>query len=208
MQRHAAPNRLRGPLPGSKLSDVQPPEMINAGEVILRRWDLQHAEEAAAAVRESLPELQPFLPWARDEYDVGDAREFVERSTDGWAKGEEFNYAMFNADGDLVGSIGLMTRMGPGVLEIGYWLRTAYTGRGYMTAAVDAVTRVALTLPGIDRVAIRHDAANARSAAVAERTGFAEVERRTAKAETSSQSGTEIVRERRSEREATGVGAS
>ena len=194
--------RLRDSPFGSKLSDVQPPEIIKADELVLQRWEMRWAEEGAAAVRESLPELQPFLPWARDEYDVADARDYVKRSMDGWDKGDEFNYAILNSDGDLVGSIGLMTRMGPGVLEIGYWLRTVYTGRGYMTAAVEALTRVALTLPGIERVAIRHDAANVRSAAVAERAGFAEVERRKAETEAAGDSRTEVVRERRSERPA------
>ena len=51
-------------------------------------------------------------------------------------------------------------------------MRTAYTGRGYMTAAVDALTRVALVLPGVERVAIRHDVASAASAAVAAKAGF------------------------------------
>ncbi|MEV6492850.1 GNAT family N-acetyltransferase [Actinoplanes sp. NPDC051633] len=157
---------------------MKPPEIVAAGELVLKRWELRWADEAAAAVRESLPELQPFLPWARDDYDVGTAREFVERSDDGWADGTEFNYAIFDAAGELVGSIGLMTRMGPGVLEIGYWLRTSRTGQGYMTAAVEAITRVAFELPGIDRAAIRHDVRNARSAAVAERAGFVEVQRR------------------------------
>src|SRR3712207_441644 len=140
---------------------MEPPETINAGELVLKRWRPEWADEAATAVRESLPELRPFLPWAHDDYDADASRAFITMSVDKWVEGTEFNYAIFTTVGDLIGSIGLMTRMGPGVLEIGYWLRTPYTGRGHMTAAVNALARVALTLPGIDRVAIRHDAANA-----------------------------------------------
>src|SRR6185312_7575810 len=106
-------------------------------------------------------------------------------------KGEEFNYAIFTAAGDLIGSIGLMTRMGPGVMEIGYWLRTPFTGRGYMTAAVEGLTGVALGLPGIERVAIEYDAANTRSAAVAARAGFSEVRRYDREPEAPGCSGTE-----------------
>jgi len=87
--------------------------------------------------------------------------------------------------------------MGPGVLEIGYWLRTSQTGHGYMTAAVDALARVALALPGIERVALRHDAGNSRSAAVAERAGFVEVERVSRRPEAAGHTGVEIIRERR-----------
>jgi ribosomal-protein-serine acetyltransferase len=89
-----------------------------------------------------------------------------------WDEGTEYGYAIFTATGDLIGSIGLMSRMGPGTLEIGYWLRTPLAGRGHMTAAVTALTEVAFALPGIDRVVIRHDPANGASAAVAAKAGF------------------------------------
>jgi ribosomal-protein-serine acetyltransferase len=179
---------------------MEPPEMINAGELVLRRWEHAWADEGSVAVRESLPELKPFLPWATDGYDTEASRTFIEKSVEDWDKGTTFNYGIFTAGGDLVGGIGLMTRMGPGVLEIGYWMRTAYTGRGYMTAAVEALTRVALTLPGIERVAIRHDVANVASAAVAGKAGFVEISRVNREPEAPSETGTDVIRERRAGR--------
>jgi len=176
---------------------MEPPEMVEAGRVVLKRWEPQWADEATAAVRESLAELKAFLPWAKDDYDTGAARAFIETSLDKWAGGTEFNYAIFTTIGDLVGAIGLMTRMGPGVVEIGYWTRTPQAGRGYMTAAVDALTRVALTLPGVERAAIRHDAANVASAAVATKAGFMEVERIDREPQAPGETGTDVIRERR-----------
>ena len=184
-------------MPARKLAGMEPPEMINAGNLVLKRWELPWAAETAAAVRESLPELKPFLPWATDGYDEAAARGFIETSVRGWDGGTEFNYAIFTAVGELIGAIGLMTRMGPGVLEIGYWLRTPYAGRGHMTAAVDVLARVALGLPGIERVAIRHDAANGASAAVAAKAGFAEVARERRDPEAPGETGTDVIRERR-----------
>ncbi|MFC3990942.1 GNAT family N-acetyltransferase [Actinoplanes siamensis] len=156
---------------------MEAPEMINAGELVLKRWEPEWAEEAAAAVRESLPELEPFLPWATAGYGLEESRAYIRSSVENWAAGTESNYAIFTSTGELVGSIGLMTRMGPGTLEIGYWTRTPWAGRGYMTAAVRALTRVALTLSGVERVVIRYDAANRPSAAVAAKAGFTEVDR-------------------------------
>ena len=153
------------------------PEMINAGELVLKRWEPAWATEAAAAVQESLPELKPFLPWAKDGYSPDEGRGFIEMSVDSWAAGTEFNYAVFTTVGEIAGSIGMMTRLGPGTLEIGYWMRTRFAGRGHMTAAVRALTRVALTLPGVQRVVIRFDEANKASAAVAAKAGFVEVDR-------------------------------
>lgn len=178
---------------------MEPPEMVNAGELVLKRWEPAWADDAAIAVRASLPELKPFLPWATDNYDAEVSRAFIEASVADWAKGTAFNYGIFTAVGDLVGGIGLMTRMGPGVLEIGYWMRTAYTGRGHMTAAVEALTRVALTMPGIERVAIRHDVANAASAAVACKAGFVETSRVDRDPEAPGETGTDVLRERRTD---------
>jgi ribosomal-protein-serine acetyltransferase len=176
---------------------MEPPEMINAGAIVLKRWELAWADEAAAAIRESLPELRPFLPWATATYDAEASRTFITTSVADWDKGTTFNYGIFTTTGDLAGGIGLMSRMGAGVLEIGYWMRTPYAGRGYMTAAVEALTRVALTLPGIERVAIRYDVANAASAAVAAKAGFVEVSRVRREPEAPGETGTDVVRERR-----------
>ncbi|MGK5741521.1 GNAT family N-acetyltransferase [Micromonospora sp. URMC 103] len=101
------------------------------------------------------------------------------------------------AAGDLSGSCGLMTRMGAGTLEIGYWIHSGQTRRGYATGAVRALTSVALTLPGVDRVAIRHDAANPASGAVAAKAGFTEVERVHREPEAPGDTGVEVIWERR-----------
>jgi len=88
--------------------------MINAGELVLKRWEPAWASEATAAVRESMPKLKAFLPWATDAYDVEASRSIIETSVTNWGAGTTFNYAIFTAVGDLAGGIGLMTRMGPG----------------------------------------------------------------------------------------------
>jgi ribosomal-protein-serine acetyltransferase len=173
---------------------MEPPEMINAGELVLKRWETEWAPAAVEAIQESLPELRQFLPWATDTYGLEESREYIARSRADWDAGTQYNYAIFTAIGELAGSIGLMTRMGPGVLEIGYWTRTPYAGRGFMTAAVRAITRVALTLPGIERVAIKHDEANKASGAVAIKAGFAEAAREAREIEAPGESGTTIIR--------------
>jgi ribosomal-protein-serine acetyltransferase len=56
--------------------------------------------------------------------------------------------------------------------EIGYWCRTSLTGNGYITEAVIGITRFAFETLEAERVEIRCDAANERSAAVALRAGY------------------------------------
>ncbi|GAA1652418.1 hypothetical protein GCM10009828_097000 [Actinoplanes couchii] len=165
--------------------------MINAGALVLKRWELAWAEELTAAVRESLPELKPFLPWAADDYELASARAYLADSDQRWEKGTDFQYAVFTTIGDLIGSIGLHTRRGPDTMEIGYWLRTPFAGRGHTTAAVRTLTRVVSALPGITKVAIVHDVRNLASGRVAEKAGFTEAARRVTEA-----GDTEIIRER------------
>lgn len=165
--------------------------MINAGALVLKRWELPWAGELTAAVRESLPELTPFLPWADDAYEEANARAFIADAGTCWDKGTDFQYALFTTIGELIGAVGLHTRLGPDTLEIGYWLRTPFTGRGHTTAAVEALTRVIFTLPGITRAAIRHDIRNTASARVAEKAGYTESSRHVTEA-----GATEIIRTR------------
>ena len=81
---------------------------------------------------------------------------------------------MVEPDGDrVVGASGLHHRQGPAIIEIGYWIRTDATHRGYATMAARALTTAAFAhLDDIDEVQIRMDAGNRRSAAVPPRLGF------------------------------------
>jgi ribosomal-protein-serine acetyltransferase len=157
-----------------------PPEEVDAGPIVLRRWQADWASDLLAAVRASLPQLQASgAEWAEDDYSLDSAHEYMDRVARNWAEQSSFSYAIITLpDGEVIGAASLMTRMGPGVLEIGYWVHSDYTGRGYATAAAVALTQVALSMDTVEKVAIRHDARNRASARVAERAGYVEVGRR------------------------------
>ena len=69
-------------------------------------------------------------------------------------------------------SCGLHHRSGTGTPEIGYWIDTDHTGRGYATETAVLLRDVALARPDIESVIIRHDRANPASGRVAARAGF------------------------------------
>ncbi|MGH3087678.1 MAG: GNAT family N-acetyltransferase, partial [Rubrobacteraceae bacterium] len=56
--------------------------------------------------------------------------------------------------------------------EIGYWLRTSFTGKGYMTEAVKGIAAFAFDELGAQRVEIKCDPLNEKSVRVAKRCGF------------------------------------
>jgi RimJ/RimL family protein N-acetyltransferase len=87
--------------------------------------------------------------------------------------GEQWLFAIWSGSAErLFGGAGLHPRIGEDGLEMGYWLQADATGKGFMTEAADALTRLALQQPGIERVQIRCDPENVASAAVPRRLGF------------------------------------
>lgn len=151
---------------------VLPPETVDLDGFHLRRPTLDDTQALHDAVKASFAELHPWMPWCTEPVELSDQREFIERSETGWSEQTTFNWLIVDAGGHLIGTIGLMDRVGPGGLEVGYWLRTDATGRGVMTRAAARVTDIALGLPGVERVEIHCDAANVASSAVPRRLGY------------------------------------
>lgn len=151
-----------------------PPETIEAGELTLCRERVEHAEALAATVAENLDELRPWMQWARPEAGTtAYQRRRLLATRRKWRRGPDYSYVLIHGvSGELVGACGLHRRVGPGGIEIGYWVDRHHWGRGYATAAAAALTDVALALPDVDRVEIHTDEANTRSRRIPERLGY------------------------------------
>jgi len=154
----------------------EPDEVVELGAVTLRRYRADDLDDLVRAVAESEDHLAPWLPWA-----AGHSREseagFLAQSARDWESGTAYNYAI-RTGGAFAGGIALMTRIGPGGLEIGYWVHRAFTRRGLATAATAALVGQAFRLPGVDRVEIIHDELNVASGGVPRKLGFTEAGRR------------------------------
>jgi RimJ/RimL family protein N-acetyltransferase len=153
-----------------------PDEVIEYGPLTLRRYRDDDLDDLVRAVAESEDHLRPWLPWVAG-HSVESEAEFLAQSARDWESGTAYNYAI-RTGGAFAGGIGLMARIGPGGLEIGYWVHQAYTRRGLATAASAALVEQAFRLPGVDRVEIVHDELNVASGGVPRKLGFTEVGRR------------------------------
>ena len=151
-----------------------PPERVEAGQVILRRVQASDARAIAAAVGASLDHLQPWMPWATAEAaDRGNQLVRVAEADHNWESGLGYVYSVLTAEhGTLVGEIAMHRREGDRSVELGYWITAGQARRGYATLAAEAMTSVALAMPGIVRVEIHCDAANGPSAGVARKLGY------------------------------------
>ncbi|MGH8632576.1 MAG: GNAT family N-acetyltransferase [Burkholderiales bacterium] len=149
------------------------PHELRTQRLLLKRWRRPDAPLLKAAIDANLAHLQRWMPWARDEpspLEVIEAR--IERFETEFDDGKEWLFAIRSRAGDVLGGTGLHPRIGPGGVEIGYWLQESATGQGFATEAVEAMTRLALQQPEFERVEIRCDPRNAPSAAVPRRLGY------------------------------------
>lgn len=151
------------------------PSEIRTPRLLVRRWRLEDAAALHDAVVASTDHLRPWLPWIADEpLTVADRRQLIE----GWVRkadaGGDTHYGVWE-DGEVVAGAGLHRRVGPGGLEIGYWVHVDHAGRGIATEAAGALTDAAFGLHEIDHVEIHHDVANPGSGRVPEKLGYPRV---------------------------------
>lgn len=126
------------------------------------------------SVRDSLAELKQWMPWAHDAYGPDDAEEWCRKSAAHFHLREQLQFLVLDREtGHHLGNVGMFKfNWAVPSCEIGYWLHTGHTGKGYMTEAVRGMTRMAMEVLQAARVQILADDRNMRSWKVAERCGY------------------------------------
>jgi RimJ/RimL family protein N-acetyltransferase len=153
----------------------RPPELIALPDgFALRRRTLDDAQAVNQAVLRNLDHLRPWMVWADRAPSLAHTREMTQAGEELWVAGTDFLFVLDRPEepGSVLGAFGLHGRIGPGALEIGYWIDAAHTGRSLATNGAAALTTAALALPGIERVEIHCDEANLASAAVPRKLGY------------------------------------
>jgi RimJ/RimL family protein N-acetyltransferase len=151
------------------------PDELVGPRVLARRYRDGDGAAIAEAVAESRDRLvASHMPWVKEWDEPNQAAIFVRRAQAKWHAREELYLGLWErATGTFVGSSGLhrIDWSVPNV-EIGYWIRTRFEGRGFVTEAAALIAAFAFDTLQAQRVRIRCDAGNARSAAVPRRLGF------------------------------------
>ncbi len=147
-------------------------EELRGERVLLRPYRAEDADALYAAIEASREHLRPFMPFA-DETEP-QSRDWLARAMARWLLREHLEVGVWEIlGGRYLGGAGLTPHdWGLGSFEIGYWLRKDAEGQGFMTETARLLTDYAFASLGANRVQIRCDARNTRSAAVAERLGF------------------------------------
>ena len=128
------------------------------------------APQVAAAVRRSLPELAPWMPWAVSDYDSNMAEKWILGDF-----GDLHRFLMVDDDGNVVGTCGLnhideLNRSA----NLGYWVHSDRTDRGHATEATRLLARFGLDQvagPAYRRLEVAISTRNHASRRVAEKAG-------------------------------------
>ena len=144
--------------------------VLHSGRLTLRPWQPSDAPQVQAIMAD---ERVPRYLTVPQPYTTEDAVSFVTgHGAAGRADGSRLDCAIAeNVSGRVVGSATLQLAVAGGG-EIGYWVGTADWGHGYATEATRTLARFGFG-NGLPRIQIRCAVANAASAALALRAGFA-----------------------------------
>ncbi len=151
-----------------------PAYRIVTERLVIRCYNPSDAPLSSASIRESLDHLQPWMPWPSEEgAELQNQINLLRSFRSAFDSGENFTYGIFNADEtQLLGGTGLHPRLGPGALEIGYWVHKDFINQGIATETAAALTKVAFEVNEVARVEIHCDSVNVRSAAVPRKLGY------------------------------------
>jgi RimJ/RimL family protein N-acetyltransferase len=153
---------------------VDLPESFETERLLIRSPRPGDGPEVYRAVRESIAELTPWMAWPREHRTVDDLEASARKARMAFLGRSELSLHLYLTGTDTPVGSSRLQRIDWEVpkFEIGYWCRTSFTGRGYITEAVMRITAFAFDTLGARRVEIRCDFRNLPSTRVAERAGF------------------------------------
>lgn len=126
------------------------------------------------AIVASINELKPWMPFAHMDQSQQDLEVNIRQAYIKFIKRKDLRLHVFLKDtGEFIASSGLH-RINWDIpkFEIGYWIDTRYSGKGYITEAVKGIVDFAFNELKARRLEIRCDPLNEKSRRVPERLGF------------------------------------
>lgn len=154
------------------------PMPIKTPRLILRPPRIGEGRMLNEAVLESFEALNKFMPWAKEKPSWNDSDELVKKEVEKWISKDQddLELMLFILDtktNDLIGVSGFhgINFKTPSI-ETGYWVRKKYSGQGFITEAINAMTQYVFKVLHVKRIAITCDVDNERSKKIPERLGY------------------------------------
>ena len=149
-----------------------PAEEIHTARLLLRKHRLSDAPTMFQAIDQDRERLGAWLPWVDLTRSAEDSRRNLVTCLSSWESGDLFDYGFYSHSGEFVGRGGLHSldwSVPKG--EFGYWMTKRGEGHGFASEAVSALEEEFFRL-GLERLEVRCDPLNVRSAALPRRLGY------------------------------------
>jgi RimJ/RimL family protein N-acetyltransferase len=153
---------------------------LTTPRTVLRAWNAADGAILKAAIDHNKDHLKPWVPWANGELTpLEETERRVATFAEEFAAGRNWLYAVLTPDEQrVIGGTGLHDRIGPGGLEVGYWIDRDHINQGLATEVAGAISEVAFTAPELQFLEMHIDARNTASARVPQRLGYTMAELR------------------------------
>ncbi len=147
---------------------------VETERLVLRCWSPADAPLLRTALDVCGEHLRPWIPFMKDEpRSLTQTVEWVRGMRADFDRRKNYRYAVFDQqEKTLLGENMLLTRVGPGAFEIGYWTHLDAVGDGVANEASCAMVRVAFEVEKADRVEIMCAPENKASASIPLKLGF------------------------------------
>ncbi|RED66154.1 GNAT family N-acetyltransferase [Cohnella lupini] len=122
----------------------------------------------------SINELKEWLPFARNEQSEHGSEANIREAHAKFLKREDLRLLILHKEtNQFIGSSGLhLPDWNIPKFEIGYWIDSRMSGKGFMTEAIQGITDFAFNELKARRIEIRCDNLNEKSKAIPQRLGF------------------------------------
>ncbi len=146
---------------------------IETERLVIRCYKLEDAPAFYESIVASREHLMPYMGWAKEPTTLDERINFLRNAIANYHLGKDGMIAIWDkTETTFIGSTGLHNRAKGNGVEIGYWIDVRQTGKGYVTEAVAALTKVALEVEGWNRVEIHNVPENVASGKVPKKLGY------------------------------------
>lgn len=148
-------------------------EELTDGRIRLRRHCPEDVDALFEAVRESIPEISPWLAFCTEQYSREESEQWIGSRARAWEAGEDYSFAIEDVDGSTFLGGCDINQIDRNNLRanLGYWIRSSHSGRGIVTAAVRLLAGFGFEDLGLMRIEIVAAPGNKASQRVAEKAG-------------------------------------
>lgn len=146
---------------------------LSGESIIIRRHRPEDKDLMYDAIRESLDELIVWMPWCHPDLSRNETIERSESRDKAWDDREEYSFLIIEKHtGLFAGACGLNhISKTINYANLGYWVRSSATGKGYATSAVRLLADFGFGDAGLHRLEIIAAVDNKASQRVAVKAG-------------------------------------